>query len=239
MALKIREPAQYRPVFIAEFVHLHLLELDFCSIEVLIADLDECTGMFISAYTNTGLLRNYIILNKSLFDFSRQEIKEQLKITSVHEFCHFIAIVYAATAVTIDILRKNILHRLNARIDRLPKDTLIKIYNLLSNKVPQEDQFLEELTDRHFRLDIEGETPDYNLLFYYFMFSKDLFETEFTVDKQMEFKRLIETKNKQDEEMAVNLLVNAISKVSKEKCVPYKLAFNQVLKWHTYADGGT
>jgi Skp family chaperone for outer membrane proteins len=68
------------------------------------------------------------------------------------------------------------------------------------------------------------------------MFSKDLFETEFTVEKQAEFKRLIETKNKQNEEKAVNLVVNAISKVSQEKCVPYKLAFNQVLQWvHAYA----
>jgi hypothetical protein len=86
------------------------------------------------------------------------------------------------------------------------------------------------LTDIHFRLDIEGETPDYNLLFYHFMFSKDLFETEFTAEKQAEFKRLIETKNRYNEEKAINLLVNAIPKVSKEKYVPYRLAFNQGLE---------
>jgi hypothetical protein len=131
-ALKVREPNQHRPVFIAEFDHLHLLELDFCSIEILIADLDECTGMFVSSYTKSGLLRNYIIFNQSLFDKAKLETREQLKITGVHEFCHFIAILYAATAVTIDLLKQNILHRLNARIDRLPKDILIKIYNLLS-----------------------------------------------------------------------------------------------------------
>ena len=235
-ALKIRDPKQHRPVFIAEFDHLHLLELDFCSIEILLADLDECTGMFVSAYTKSGLLRNYIILNKSLFDDSKQETKEQLKITGAHEFCHVIAILYAATAVTIELLKEKILHRLNARIDRLPKETLIKIYNLLSNKAPQEDQFFEELTDKHFRLDIEGATPDYNIIFYHFMFSKDLFETEFTVEKQTEFKQLIETKDKQNEDKAINLLVEAIIKVAREKCVPYRLAFNQVLEWvHTYA----
>jgi hypothetical protein len=235
-ALKIREPEQHRPVFIAEFDHLHLLELDFCSIEILIADLDECTGMFVSAYTKSGLFRNYIILNSWLFDAIQQDKREQLKITGIHEFCHFIAIVYAATTVTIDRLKETILRRLHARIDRLPKDTLIKIYNLLSNKAPAEDYFLEELTDKHFRLDIEGDTPDYNILFYHFMFSKDLFETEFTTEKQIEFKRLIETREKQNEEAAINLLVDSIAKVSKEKCVPYKLAFNQLVEWvHTYA----
>jgi hypothetical protein len=67
------------------------------------------------------------------------------------------------------------------------------------------------------------------------MFSKNLFETEFIADKQAEFKRLIETKDKQNEEMAINLLIDAIKKVSREKCVPYRLAFTQVLEWvHTY-----
>jgi hypothetical protein len=235
-ALKIREPEQHRPVFIAEFDHLHLLDLDFCSIEILLADLDECTGIFVSAYTKTGLLRNYIILHKSLFDISRWETREQLKITAVHEFCHFIAILYAATAVTIDVLKGRIIQRLNARIDRFPKETLIKIYNLLSARVPQEDQYFDELTDRHFRLDVEGETPDYNILFYHFMFSKDLLETDFTADKQAEFRRLIETGNKRNGEQAINLLIESIEKVALDKCVPFRLAFNQVLEWvHTYA----
>jgi hypothetical protein len=235
MALKIREPKGHRPVYLAEFDHLHLLGLDCCSISVLIADLDECTGMFVCSYTKTGLLQNFIILNKSLFDSQKQECREQLKITGVHEFCHFIAIIYAATTVTTDRLKESILERLNSRIDKLPKDTLIKIYNLLSNKAPPEGQFFEELTDRHFRLDIEGDTPDYNVLFYHFMFSKDLFETDFTAEKQLEFKQLIESRDKQDANKAIELLVNSIRNVSREKSVPYGLAFGQILEWvHKY-----
>ena len=147
VALKIREPSQHRPpVFIADFDHLHLLDLDFCSIEVRIADLGECTGMFISAYTKSKLLRNYIILNKSLFDTPEQETKEQLKITGVHEFCHFLAILYAVTSFSVDALKERILLRLNKRIDQLPKENLIKIYNLLSNKVFQEDHSIPKRT---------------------------------------------------------------------------------------------
>jgi hypothetical protein len=41
MALKIREPKAQRTVFIAEFDHLHLLELDFCSIIMFSQELFE------------------------------------------------------------------------------------------------------------------------------------------------------------------------------------------------------
>ncbi|MDR3170537.1 MAG: hypothetical protein LBU17_02785 [Treponema sp.] len=224
-----------RTVFLAGFDHLHLLDLDFCSIEILIADLNECTGMLISSYTKSGLLRNYIILNKSLLNSSGPVAENQLKIVGVHEFCHFIAILYAATVVSIEALKESILHRLNGRIDKLPKETLINLYNLLANKASDEYPLLDELTDRHFRLDVEGDTPDYNILFYHFMFSKDLFETDFTPVKQAEFKRLVETKDTQNLKTAVQLLVKSIETVSKAKCVPYKLAFNQVSKWvHSY-----
>jgi hypothetical protein len=235
MALKMREPEQGWTVWLAEFDHLHLLEMDFCSIEILIADLGECTGMFVSSYTKTGLLRNYIILNNSLLDSSKRETREQLKITGVHEFCHFIAILYAATVVSIELLKEKILQRLNGRIDSLPKETLINLYNLLANKAPHEYPFFDELTDKHFRLDFEGDTPDYNILFYHFMFSKDLFETDFVPEKQAKFKRLIEATDRQDE--AIQLLLKSIKTVSEEKWVPYKLAFNQVLEWvHSYIE---
>jgi hypothetical protein len=238
MALKMRDPVHSRPIFLAEFDHLHLLALDFCSIEILIADIGECTGMFISSYTKSGLLRNYIILNKSLLDSSEQADREQLKIIGVHEFCHFIAILYAANVVSIETLQERILQRLNGRIDKLPKETLINLYNLLANKASHEYPFFDELTDKHFRLGVEGDTPDYNILFYHFMFSKDLFETDFTPVKQAEFKRLVETKDEQDLATAVQLLLESIKTVSKEKCVPYKLAFNQVLEWvHSYVSG--
>jgi hypothetical protein len=236
-ALKIREPGQYqRPVYIAEFDHLHLLDLDSCSIEILPADLDECSGVFASAYTKTGLLRNYIILDKSLFDKSNKDIREQLKITGIHEFCHFIAIIYAATVgMTIEKLKADILERLHARIDKLPKETLIKIYDILSSSKDEKDSLLEELTDRHFRLGIEGNTPDYNILFYHLMFSKDLFEIDFTKEKQSEFKDLIN--NKKDIEGAVTLLLESLTRASQEKDVPFKMAYKQLKSWiHNYTE---
>jgi hypothetical protein len=235
MALKLRDPEHYRPVYIAEFDHLHLLELDSCSIEPLLADLDDCSGIFASAYTKTGLLQNYIILNRALFNRENQEIREQLKITGIHEFCHFVAIVYAATTrMEIETLKKSILKRLNAKIDKLPKETLIEIYTILSDERDKRDYFPEELTDKHFRLDIEGNTPDYNILFHHFMFSKELFETDFTKEKQDKFKELYK---KKDAKEAVEFLLESLKKVTQEKDVPYNLAFNQLLKWvHKYTE---
>jgi hypothetical protein len=233
MALKMRAPEQYRPVYIAEFDHLHLLDLDSCSLEILVADLDDCSGIFVSSYTKTRLLRNYIILNSSLFNREKQEIRVQLKITGVHEFCHFIAIVYAATAVEIEELKKCILKRLNAKIDKLPKETLIKVYSILSDKRNKIDCFPDELTDKHFRLDIEGNTPDYNILFYHFMFSKELFEIYFTKEHKHRFKDLLKT----NVEQAATLLIERLTMVSQKKDVPYELAFNQLLKWvHKYTE---
>jgi hypothetical protein len=235
MALKMREPKQYRPVYIAEFDHLHLLELDSCSIEIRIANLDDCSGMFISAYTQTGLLRNYIILDSSLFNRKEQAIREQFKIACIHEFCHFVAIVYAATTrMEIETLKESILKRLNAKLDKLPKETLIEVYNILSDERDKRDCFPEELTDKHFRLDLEGNTPDYNILFHHFMFSKELFETDFTKEKQNTFKELYKNK---DAKKAVAFLRESLKKVTQEKDVPYNLAFNQLLKWvHKYTE---
>jgi hypothetical protein len=105
-------------------------------------------------------------------------------------------------------LKEKILQRLNGQIDRLP----INLYNLLANKALDEYPFFDELTDKHFRLDIEGDTPDYNILFYHFMFPKDLFEADFTPEKQAEFKRLIEATDRQDE--AIQLLIKSIETVS-------------------------
>jgi hypothetical protein len=236
MALNIRE-LQHRPVFLAEFDHLHLLDLDSCSIEVLIADLGECIGMFASAYTDTGLLRCYIILNRSLFEDKTTKVQQQLKITGIHEFCHFVAIIYAATTVSIKLLKENILSRLNAKIDKLPHENLIQIYNMLANDTDTTDSYPDELTDRHFRLDIEGETPDYNVLFYHFMFSKDLFETDFDETKQIEFKRLMHCKSGESQKKAVEILLASLKKITNEKHVPYKMALRQLMQWvHSYIE---
>jgi hypothetical protein len=233
MALKIREPKNHRPVFFAEFEHLDLLGLDFCSVEILVADIGDCIGMFVCAYTKTKLLRNYIILNSSLFANEGHEVGEQRKITAVHEFCHFIAIVYMVTSVTLPKVKEKIAQRLNAKIDRLSNEAFIELYALLSSHAPRSPRpsGIDETTDQHFRLDYEDAALDYYLLFRHLLFSKDLFETEFDSAKQAEFKKLI--KNNKDK--AISLLLTSLKKVTHDKWVPYPFAYEQLLEWvHTY-----
>jgi hypothetical protein len=231
VSLNIRDRPKHRAVFIAEFDHLDLLNFDECSIQVLVADLDECIGMFISSSTTSGLCRCYIVLNKSLFDNTTTSGSEQLKITGVHEFIHFLAFLYAATTVDMSNLKESIRQRLNTKIDSLPHDRLIKIYNLLTDRAGHDEDPPEELTDKHFRLDIEGDTPDYNILFNNFMFSRDLFETDFTSEKQAEFKRLAETNQ---ESKAIDLLIESLKRVASAKAVPFKLAYKQLMTWVRY-----
>jgi hypothetical protein len=76
-------------------------------------------------------------------------------------------------------------------------------------------------------LGIEGNTLDYNILFYHLMFSKELFETDFTKEKRDKFKDLI---NK-DTEGAVNLLLASLNKISQEKDIPLKMAYKQLKSW--------
>jgi hypothetical protein len=232
VSLNIRDRTKHRAVFIAEFDHLDLLNFDECSIQVLVADLDECIGMFISSYTKSGLCRCYIVLNKSLFGNTTISGSEQLKITGVHEFTHFLAFLYAATTVELPKLKESICQRLNTRIDSLPHDRLIKIYNLLADRTGNDEDLPEELTDKHFRLDIEGDTPDYNILFNNFMFSRDLFETDFTSEKQTEFKKHVKANQ---ESQAIEILVESLHRVSTAKAVPFKLAYKQLKTWiHHY-----
>ncbi len=240
MALNIRDTEKHRHVFLAEFDNLDILNLDYCRISILVADLDYCDGLFVSSYTKTGLLRNYLILNNSLFANDSRQKKYLLKITGVHEFCHFIAIIYAITASSIEIARENIKKRLNGTLDELTRTNVLKIYDILSERIPDntsEDDIPEEMTDSHFRLDFEGETPDYNILFRNFLFSQELFETEFDANKQREYKKLVKTGKKDNLSKAVNdILVPSLIKIANEKCIPLLFAKKQLLKWlHLYS----
>jgi uncharacterized protein YeeX (DUF496 family) len=228
-ALNIRNSKKYRPVYFSEFLHLDFLNLDYCSIEILIADLDDCVGLFVSSYTKKKLLRNYLILNSSLFSEHR-EITEKLKITAVHEFCHFLAIIYALTTVSIEELKERIAARLTSKIDKLPNETIVELYTLLSSKAPKNTD-LDEATDKHFRLDYEDSTIDYYILFCHLLFSRELFETEFDIEKQKEFKHLFNQRAKNAQDRAIVLLLESLEKVCEEKSILYSFAYKQLIKW--------
>lgn len=228
--LKIRSETEHPVIFFAGFDELHHLNLDECSVEVLIRDIDTL-GIFAIKYTDQGLLRAYIILSHKLYNNPKKDIKELRKIAGVHEFVHFIAVVYVATVTGTSSLRSKLLDRLQRTVKKLPGPDLLTLYNALTSKVKTDD-IPGELTDAHFRLGYEGPTPDYELLFLHFMFSRELFEFYFDAKQQAKFKGLIEVS---DTKKAVQLLVTTLSQVVKEKDVPFTLAINQLREWvHVY-----
>jgi hypothetical protein len=229
-ALKIRSDIEHPLVFFAAFEQLSHLAMDECSLQVLVADIDTL-GIFAIKYTKQGLLRAFIILSNKLYNNSNPAMKELRKIAGVHEFVHFISIVYVATVTGTVALRARLLERLQQTIKKLPGANLLAVYSALTSKVEPENAPVE-LTDTHFRLGYEGNTPDYAILFNYFMFSRELFEIYFDIPKQNQFRDLILTGNN---DKAIQLLIGVLNKASKDKDVPVALAFRQLLEWvHIY-----
>jgi hypothetical protein len=213
--LKVRSEADHPVVFFAGFDVLKHLNLDECSVQVLIADIDT-SGMFAIKYTSERLLRAYIILSSKLY--GNKAMKELRKIVGVHEFVHFIAVVYVATVTGTTSLREVLLERLQHTVKKLPGADLLTLYNALTSKV-NVDNVPGELTDTHFRLGYEGPTPDYELLFLHFMFSRELFEVYFDAVKQTQFQNFTAAG---DEKNALRLLTEALYSAAKAKDVPVR-----------------
>jgi hypothetical protein len=231
--LKIRSETDHPVIFFAGIDELHHLNFDECSVRVIIADI-SIEGMFTIKYTSDGLMRAYIILSCNLYNNPEKAVKELRKIAGVHEFVHFIAVVYVATVTGTASLRSKLLERLRHTVKKLPEANLLTLYNVLTSKVKPND-IPCELTDAHFRLGYEGPTPDYELLFLHFMFSRELFEVYFDVSKQTQFKDFI-VAGERDE--AIQLLLAELDKATQEKDVPFRLALNQLLEWlHVYIRG--
>jgi hypothetical protein len=228
--LKIRNENGHPIVYFAQFDGLRHLHLDECSVKVQVENIDTF-GVFVIKYTQTGLLRAYIILSRKLYNNSTKTMKEVRKIAGVHEFVHFIAVVYVATVIETEPLRSKLLERLQHTVKKLPGPDLLVLYNALTGEA-QTKLPPVELTDSHFRLGYEGPTPDYNLLFLHFMFSKKLFEEYFNTEKQTRFRQLIDD----DDNIAASLLlVEVLEEAARDKSVPLKTAISQVLGWtHIY-----
>jgi len=234
-SLKVRSETGHNPVFLVAFDNMAFLNLDEFSIQFAVGDIDAA-GLFIIKHTKQGLLRAYIILNKSLYTNSTQtvqdkKLKEIRKIAGVHEFVHFIAIIYVVTVTKRSELRSTLLQRLKKTIAKMWGPNLLELYYALSGK-PRNGYEPPELTDWHFRLSYEGKTPDYEVLFLHFMFSRELFEEYFNEDKQKQFRDFF-TGGQPDN--AFQLLLSTLETAAADKDVPYNTAKNQLFEWaHVY-----
>jgi hypothetical protein len=229
--LKIRSETGHLPVFLAAFDQLAFLNLDECSIQFAVGDIDSA-GIFIIRHTPQGLLRAYIILNRQLYtNIQDLEMKKIRKIAGVHEFTHFLAIIYVATVNRRSSLKSLYLQRLQHTVEKLWGPNLLELYYALSGR-PRTGYEPPELTDSHFRLGSEGQTIDYEVLFLHFMFSRELFEGYFNNERQEQFRNLCSAGQTEN---AIQLLLDTLNTAATDKDVPLNTAKNQLFQWaHVY-----
>lgn len=226
--LNLRDREKQEPVYLAEFDHLDILQLNNVVVTVLIADLKKSGGLFFCRRTNTNTLTYcYIVINASLY---KETNLQKVKVAGVHEFCHFMAIIYTLTATTIEHQRDILLKRLSKKVDDLGLDSLNRFYEALGNTCRAESD-VPEYDDEHFRLGCEGKTVDYDVLFKYLLFSKELFEEFFTKEKQTDFRIFMEKTDDDSTKKALELYITAKDAAAKAKDIPERLAFHQSLIW--------
>lgn len=224
-ALKIRQKDGHLPVFLASFDQLAFLNFDECSIQFAAGKI-EAASLFIAKYTSQGrLLRAYIIVNEKLFDSQNKGMKEMRKIAGVHEFIHFLALIFASTLSSREEMRSMLLGRLHNKVENLWAPNLLDLYYSLSGRPGYEHK---EYTDSHFRSGYDGQTPDYEVLFLHFLFSRELFEEYFDREKQIQFRELYTSGQAEN---ATRLLLDTLRTAADDKDVPYNTAKNQLFEW--------
>lgn len=224
--LSVRNKEKQDDVFLAEFDHLDFLNLETCIVTVLLADLDKAGGLFFCRKTK-DITVCYIILNSNLYN---DENYEKVKIIGVHEFCHFMAIIYSLTATTIEKQKDFLLKRLSKKIDEFDIAALNIFYQALTQDDVKTD-YIAEFSDSHFRLQCEGDTVNYDVLFNNFLFSKELFEEYFKKENQERFKILLEKAEDDSVQEGMSLYMQAIKDAAKAKSVPTNFAKKQAFSW--------
>jgi hypothetical protein len=217
------------PVFLSSFPHLWNVDNSGkWVITLLKADLVDSRAKFISQYHKaTGIMECYIILDKACFAEAKVP-NEIRKAVSVHEFCHFLALVYASISTTEETLKEKLKERLSKIIDDLTNEQVIKLYQLLNKLRPFGDDFSAfELTrDDHFRLNCENLDLSYSDLFKNFLLSRQMFDEFFHKEDREKFFILLKNGKTQD---ALDMYLEIAKTLAREKWLPEQFAKNQAI----------
>jgi hypothetical protein len=217
------------PVFLASFPHLWPLDnLGKWVITVLKTNLIDSKAKFISQYhKKTGIMECYIILDTTFFVDAKVP-NEIRKAVAVHEFCHFLALLYASISTTEEILREKLRVRLSKIIDDLTNEQVIKLYQLLNKMRPLSDDFsdFEQTKDDHFRLNCEDLDLSYSDLFKNFLLSRQMFNEFFSKREKEGFSALLKAGKTQE---ALDIYIEITRKIARQKWLPEKFAINQAI----------
>jgi len=219
------------PVFLASFPQLWTLSnINKWVITILKTNLNDpdCKAKFLSQYhKNTGIMECYIVLD-NVFFANGVVSNEIRKAIAVHEFCHFLALLYASISTTEEVLQKKLRERLSKIVDVLTNEQVLKLYQLLNKSRPLSDDFsdFEQTKDGHFRLDCEDLDLSYTDLFKNFLLSRQMFDEYFSQKDKEEFIRLLKN---EENEAAIDLYFNIAKIIAREKWLPENFAINQAI----------
>jgi len=217
------------PVFLASFPQLWgFNNISKWVITILKTNLVDSKAKFFSQYhKNSGIMECYIILDE-IFFVEAKVPKETRKAVAIHEFCHFLALIYAGISTTEEVLQNKLRERLSKIVDALTNEQVLKLYQLL-NEVPIfKDDFstFEQTKDDHFRLDCEDLDLSYTDLYKNFLLSKWMFDDYFFKKDKEKFFSLLQSGKTQD---ALDLYLGIARKIAREKWLPEKFALNQAI----------
>lgn len=197
-------------------------------ITILRTDLIDSRAKFISQYDKaSGIMENYIILD-NVFYVKAMVPNILRKAVVVHEFCHFLALIYACITVSEGTFQETLKERLSKIVDVLTNDQTLKLYQLL-NKVKQlSDDFasFEQTRDDHFRLKCEDLELSYSDLFRNFLLSHQMFDEYFSPDEKESFYQMLQSGRTQD---ALDLYLNIARRIAEEKWLSKEFAENQAI----------
>jgi hypothetical protein len=182
------------PVFLSSFPHLwNLNNNGKWVITLLKVKLVDSKAKFISQYhKKTEIMECYIILDTAFFVEAKTP-NEIRKAVAVHEFCHFLALIYASISTSEEILRERLKERLSKIIDELTNEQVVKLYQLLNKMRLFGDDFsdFEQTRDDHFRLNCEDLDLSYSDLFRNFLLSRQMFDEFFSKKGREKFFTLL------------------------------------------------
>jgi len=169
----------------------------------------------------------YIILDE-IFFINGKVSNEIRKAIAVHEFCHFLALIYASISTTEELLRDKLRERLSKMVDVLTNEQVLKLYQLLNKVRPFSDDFsvFEQTKDDHFRLYCEDLDLSYTDLFKNFLLSQQMFNEFFPKQERERFYDLLQSEEAQE---ALDLYFSVADNIAIEKWLPKNFARNQAI----------
>jgi hypothetical protein len=226
--LKIREENTGTPVLLSSFPHLWPLgNISNWVITILKANLVDSRAKFISRYhEKSKIMECYIILDNIFYTNARVP-REMRKLVAVHEFCHFLALMYACISTSEETLQEILKKRLSMVIEDLNNIQVQALYQFVNQLKPLDDfSDFEQTKDEHFRLNCEDLSLSYTDIFKYFLLSRQLFDEFFPKKDRENFFNLLRNENTQE---AYNFYFDTAKNIAQKKWLTEKFAINQAI----------